>query len=80
MGQNEGNAQSRRLMENLGRLVDGNHARTHELQATGLSEDTYPVNAWATWRFGHDPRSRSVHGNGAVTTHLGFDMDAFEER
>ncbi|MFC5580964.1 hypothetical protein [Rhodanobacter terrae] len=78
MGQNEGNVQSRRLMEHLGKLVDGNHAQAHELQATGLSKDTYSVDAWVTWQFGHDSRSRTVHGNGAVTTHFGFEKGAFE--
>jgi hypothetical protein len=65
-------------MEHLGRLIDGNHARAHELQAARLSADTYPVDAWVTWQFGHDSRLRSVHGNGAVAIHFGFDKGEFD--
>jgi hypothetical protein len=79
MSHNEGNAQSQRLMEGLCKLVDGNHARASELHATGLRQDSYPVDAWVTWQFGHDARSRSVHGNGAVNIHFGFDMAAFQK-
>jgi len=81
MPQNEGNSPSLRLLERLRRLVDGNHARSSDLEAKALRRDSYPIEAWVTWQFGHEASSRSVQGNGAVpNAHFGFDMTAFQGR
>ena len=80
MSRTDGNTQALHLMEALRRLVDGNHARASELKAKGLRQDSYPVDAWVQWRFGHQVSSRSVHGDGAVpNAHFGFSMDTFQE-